>query len=418
VAEGGDSKDSPGVWWFDVTGQAAPRKIESPGATGLLKAPPKGLRQLALSPDGARLAGASGDGVLVIWKVASGAVESVRLLAPDLVQTVAFTPEGALLASAKSFSLQISTSGGKASVEVSNAHGSVLLEPTGTEHGTAATSSRLIIENAAWHPAGYVLIYATEVKGTPPNHLLKLLDRSAVLAGGVIGKSPEVPVESGPLYSSFELTGDGRFALQATDKGLFLWSIDVGAVGASASIAAPAVSEPEVERPTASTSSVVVGTIRLGKPWPAKFKGEKLDYFMEQIHSLKPVCGSGFAKFNDLPAKAATEARARGYGEGDYVDMFECEGRLEIVPALTLTTESGSGATEAQTSTCACVDHVAVQIDDASPIQLSCSERKEVPSPTRQVSASAQIKVSRGTLTLTRKKDFVGGGQIVVRCGN
>ena len=59
-----------------------------------------GVSRIAVSPDGARIAGAMDDRTVRIWDARTGAVEQILRGHSDLVEDVAFSPDGSELASA------------------------------------------------------------------------------------------------------------------------------------------------------------------------------------------------------------------------------------------------------------------------------------------------------------------------------
>jgi len=108
------------------------------------------VTSIAFSPDGKRLASASGDQTLKVWDAATGAETLTLKRDACWVNSVAFSPDGRRLASADDQAVKVwDAHTGKETLTLKGAHGKVAFSPDGKRLAAAGRDNTLKVWDAA-----------------------------------------------------------------------------------------------------------------------------------------------------------------------------------------------------------------------------------------------------------------------------
>ena len=227
---GGSVEKGADVYLWEVGADREPRRLAGPGtADGLLKASPGYLDELEFSPDGLYLA-AAGDGVIILWSSASGNVLTVHVKQRDLLKSVSYCPNGALLGAGGSFSAAVTSSPTGPFFSLTKLHGSVVYGDFGEKGVTHdAATDGLLVQRAQCLPDGrHLLVVVTSgMTQKSPNQLLRLAPLSGIVEGGSLRGVAEIELGPAPVYSVLAVAADGSVVLQKTRDTLYLWQLEV-----------------------------------------------------------------------------------------------------------------------------------------------------------------------------------------------
>ncbi|HEX9934753.1 MAG TPA: hypothetical protein VGB38_06100 [bacterium] len=215
------------IWLWKRGSNEEPVKLKGPGtADGILKEPPKAVRQMRFSPFGTGLAAVTGDGLLITWSIETGTYDRVHILPPDMIKTVDINGQGDILACCHSFKMTMSAPSYK--ITLSKMHGSILYVPSGSERKESSDSAPFIAEGAFWLGDGrYFLLYASRGARTPLDHFLRLVPISSVLDGRSLEGDAEVKLKDAPLYMDVAASRDGSIFVQSVNKQLLVWQLEL-----------------------------------------------------------------------------------------------------------------------------------------------------------------------------------------------